>query len=189
MIYLIIGGSCCGKTSFVKNTWLKGKSFETKKDILTYVETDNAIILGKYSNIDGRERSGTDTISRSQVSLIGEQVKSLVGYDKDIVLDGDKATSRKLFDFLLSLDKTQLILIHCDATLSLQRNYEQNTIVSEATLKRILSKAKNIFGEYKDKMNGICIDTSKFTIEDFKAFSLYNYKSYIKEDNNKLTLF
>ena len=81
-----------------------------------------------------------------------------------------------IFDFLLSLDKVQLILIHCDATLSLQRNYEQNTIVSEATLKRILSKAKNIFWEYKNKMNGICIDTSKFTIEDFKAFKFDNVR-------------
>lgn len=189
MIYLIIGGSCCGKTSFVKNTWLKDKSFETKKDILTYVETDDAIILGKYSNIDGRERSGTDTISRSQVSLIGEQVMRFVSGEKDIVLDGDKATSRKLLDLLLSLSEVRLILIHCNIELSLKRNHEQKTIVNEATLKRILSKAKNIFVEYRDRTQGFEINTSEFAIEDFKTFSLYNYKEFIKEDNNELTLF
>ena len=189
MIYLIIGGSCCGKTSFVKNTWLKGKNFQTKKDILYYVETDEAIIIGKYSNIDGRERSGTDTISRSQVGLIGEQVKRLLTFGKAIILDGDKATSRKLFNILLTMGKVQLILIHCTIDISLMRNREQNTIVRESTLKAILTKAKNIFGEYRDVMNGIEIDTSNFTISDFKNYSLSNYREYLKEDDTQLTLF
>ena len=189
MIYIIIGGSCCGKTSFVKNTWLKGSYFETKKDILSYVETEKAIILGKYSNIDGRERSGTDTISRSQVSLIGEQVKRLYVKDKDIVLEGDKATSRKLFDALLSLGKVKLILIHCDVYLSLQRNKEQNTIVKESTLKAILTKARNIFEEYKTRMDGIEIDTTNFIVEDFKQYSMRDYDKYKKQTNTLVTLF
>ena len=189
MIYLIIGGSCCGKTSFVKNSWLKGTSFETNKDILTYVETKDVIILGKYSNIDSRERSGTDTISRSQVSLIGEQVFRLFEKGKDIVLEGDKATSRKLFDTLLSLGEVKLILIHCDTHVSLQRNKEQNTIVKESTLKAILTKARNIFDEYKTIMNGVEIDTTHFSIEDFKQFSICNYEKYTEQDNTLLTLF
>ena len=187
MIYLLIGGSCCGKTSFVKNTWLKDKDFESHRDILPYVETDEAIILGKYSNIDGRERSGTDTISRSQVGLIGEQVKRLIGKGKDIVLEGDKATSRKVFDLLLSIDEVQLILIHCDISISLKRNEENNTIVKSSILKAILTKAKNIYVEYRDRMNGFEIDTSNFSIEDFKRYSLHNYTEYIRKTNqNKL---
>ena len=190
MIYIVIGGSCCGKTSFVKNTWLNGKGLEPKRDILSYVETDEAIVLGKYSNIDGRERSGTDTISRSQVRFIGAQVEKLIHRhgNKDIVLEGDKATSRKVFDAILELNiPVQLILLHCDSQLSISRHREYPTTVSDTMLKAMLTRSKNIFVEYKERMNGIEIDTSDFTPEDFKTFSLFNYKDYIKDNNsNKL---
>ena len=87
------------------------------------------------------------------------------------------------------MGKVQLILIHCTIDISLMRNREQNTIVRESTLKAILTKAKNIFGEYRDVMNGIEIDTSNFTISDFKNYSLSNYREYLKEDDTQLTLF
>lgn len=184
MIYLIIGGSCCGKTSFVKNTWLRSCSFEVKKDILPYTETSNALLLGKYSNIDGRERSGSDTISRSQICLIEEQIKKFQTQGKDIILEGDKITSKKIFDMLLPY-KPKLILIHSSIEVSLGRNKQNDTIVKSSTLKAILTKAKNRFIEYKDSMNGISIDTSNFSVEDFKSFSLYNYKEYIEKYNRK----
>lgn len=183
MIYLIVGGSCCGKTSFVKNTWLKDDNFEQKKDLLYYVETEEAILLGKYSNIDGRERAGTDTISRSQIGLMGEQVERLLEKNKDIVLEGDKATSRKLFDKVLSLGEVSLILITCDIAISLKRNVANQTTVKESTLKAALTKARNIFEEYKTIMNGVEIDTTAFFVEDFKQFSMRNYDKYIKQDN------
>lgn len=189
MIYLIIGGSCCGKTSFVKNTWLKGKVFEIKKYILTYVETENAIILGKYSNINERERSGTDTISRSQVSLIGEQVKRLTTLGKDIVLEGDKATSRKLFDYLLLLGEMRLFLLYTDIDTSINRHRVGNTPVKDRTLKAMLSRAKNIFMEYKDIMQGVAIDTSCFTPEDFVTFNIWNIEEYLDKKDYSKTLF
>lgn len=187
MIYLIIGGSCCGKTSFVKNTWLKGHSFENKKDILPYVETKSVFLLGKYNNIEGRERAGSDTISRSQISLIVKQVKNLLNGKKDVVLEGDKVTSRKILEQLLQISDVTLILIYCDHETSLERNRALSSIAKPSTLKASLTKAKNIYVEYKDKMDGFSIDTTLFKVEDFQNFSLYNYRDYIKQGgNNKL---
>ena len=47
MIYLIVGASCSGKTSFTYNSFLKGKEFTQTKDILDYCETNDTILLGK----------------------------------------------------------------------------------------------------------------------------------------------
>lgn len=186
MIYLIVGGSCCGKTSFVKNSWLKDRCFEIKKELLYYTETDSSILLGKYNNIGGRERSGTDTISRSQIHLMGEQVERLISKGKDIILEGDKATSRKLFNKLLSLGEVKLILIRCETHISIRRNSENNSTAKESTLKASLTKAINIFREYRDIMSGVEIDTSSFSLEDFKRFSINNIEEY---NNNTSKLF
>lgn len=184
MIYLIIGGSCCGKTSFCKNTWLKDCEFELKKDLLFYIETPKVFLIGKYKNVDGRERAGTDTISRSQIGLFFEQVKRLLDKGKDVVLEGDKAVSRKLFDKLLELSSVKLILITSNYKKSIERNIQNSTIVKESTLKSICTKANNIFKEYKSLMDGEYIDTSMFSIDDFKTFSLYNYKEYMNKYKN-----
>lgn len=192
MIYIIIGGSCCGKTSFCKNTWLRDSTFEVKKDLIFYTETNNVCLIGKYSNICGRERSGTDTISRSQLGLIYEQVDRLIRNGKDIVLEGDKAVSRNLFNSLLKLSDVKLILINSHYKKSIERNIRNSTTVKESTLKAICTKANNIFEEYKHLMNGEFIDTSSFCIDDFKNFSLYNYKDFIKKynsENSQLKLF
>ena len=188
MIYLIIGGTCCGKTSFVKNTWLKGMAFEAKKDVLHYVETDEAIILGKWSNIDGRERSGTDTISRSQIHLIGEQVKALMSVNKDIIIEGDKATFRKVFNELLLIGSVKLLHITSRIEKIIDRYYANGSKSSLSSVKASRTKAANIFVEYKDIMNGEEIDTTGLSEEDFKSLSLHNYKQYIKE-NNTIKLF
>jgi hypothetical protein len=188
MIYLIIGGTCCGKTSFVKNTWLKGRAFEAKKDILHYVETEEVIILGKWSNIDGRERSGTDTISRSQIHLIGEQVKSLLKHNKDIVVEGDKATFRKVFNELLEVGPIKLFHITSTIDKIIDRYYTNGSSSSLSSVKASRTKAANIFMEYKDMMNGEEVDTSGLNEEDFKTLSLYNYKQYQKE-NDTIKLF
>lgn len=188
MIYLIIGGSCGGKTSFCKNTWLKDCEFELKKDLLFYIETPKAFLIGKYQNVDGRERSGTDTISRSQIGLMFEQVKRLLDKGKDIVLEGEKTVSRKLFNNLLGLSCVKLILITSNYKKSIERHRHHSNIVKESTLKAICTKANNIFEEYKLLMDGEYIDTSMFSVEDFKTFSLYNYKDFL-DIKNETTIF
>lgn len=189
MIYIIIGGSCCGKTSFVKNSWLKGEEFQVKKDLLPYTETKKTLLLGRYINVEERERSGSDTISRSQIHLINEQIDRFLTKGKDIILEGDKITSRKILDNLLQYS-TKLILIHCNLEVSLYRNKQNSTIVKSPTLKASLTKAKNIFIEYRDRMDGISIDTTYFSLDDFKDYNLYNYELYVKKNEDfKTTLF
>ena len=88
MIYLIIGGSCAGKSQFVKNSFLKGKPFKEYKDLVTICETDTDFMLGKY-NLDIRQ-TGTDRISRKDIPLFFDQIKRLYRRGKNVVCEGDK---------------------------------------------------------------------------------------------------
>jgi hypothetical protein len=56
MIYLIVGASCSGKTSFTYNSFLKGNEFSNNKNILDYCETKDTILLGKWDK-EGRTKN------------------------------------------------------------------------------------------------------------------------------------
>lgn len=189
MIFVIIGGSCCGKTSFAKNTWLKNKEIKVKKDILYYTETDDVILIGKYSNIDGRERSGTDTISRSQIHLLSEQVGRLTVLNKDIVLEGDKVAFRSVLNQILNIGEVRLIMITSNIDIIIDRYLHNGSKSSISSIKSSRTKSINIYREYSKLMNGIIIDTSFFTDEDFKTFSLWNLDDYLDKKDYTKTLF
>ena len=76
MIYIVIGPSCSGKSTFVVNSFIKGKNAKETKDILTLCETDACFLVGKW--FDSRRVKGLDRISRAQIPLIVEQVKKLI---------------------------------------------------------------------------------------------------------------
>lgn len=181
MIYLIVGASCSGKTSFTINSFLKNKTFEIKHDLMDYTECDDCILIGRY---DGDKRSkGTDTILRTQISSLGEQVSNLLNLNKDIVLEGDKIVSKDLFNYLLSLNvpiKLYLINVHPDV--SYLRNVANGSTSSRSHLRAVTSKAKNIYNEYFDRMMGEVVDTSSLSREDFNNLSKDNLPS-VEDDN------
>lgn len=167
MIHLIIGPSCAGKTSFTMNKFIKNRQFKQYKDILDICELDNCFLIGKYE-LDRRSK-GTDTINRKDIKLIKDQVTKLLNKNKDIILDGDKITSHPFFDYIKDLNTdVKLYYIKCSPETSYERNVANNSVCKFKHLKAVCTKANNIYNDYKDYFDSICIETDN--IKDFTDF-------------------
>ena len=166
MIYIIIGGTNSGKSSLAKNTFIKEQDFIVKKDIITISETKDCILIGDYDRQD--RRVGTDTIARTDIKKIGDQIEALISADKDIVLEGMRCVSRPLFNKLLTLNTDiTLIWVQCSPETSFKRTNES---IKYSICKRDYTASKNIFYEYADRVKTILINTED--IKDFSKLSL-----------------
>lgn len=182
MVYLIIGPSCAGKTTFTKNTFIKDKELTEYRDLVQVTECDDCILLGSY--LLDRRTLGTDVVARQNIKLIPEQVKRLLPKGKDIVLDGNKIGSRPMFDKLLEIvpkGEIKLYWIMTTPEISYERNMRNNSTCTWSHLKSAYTRSANLYFQYKDKMNGQQIDTS--TVTDFSNFSLYNLPDDNKSDS------
>lgn len=148
MIYIIVGASCAGKTSFTKNSFVGNRDCTEFKDLITVTENKDYYLIGSYLR-DSRTL-GSDTVNRQDIHLIAPQVQSLLTdakYDntKDIVLEGDKITSRPLFNSLLELNvPIKLFLIRVSPEISYERNVKNGSRCSYSHLKAVTTKALNI---------------------------------------------
>lgn len=183
-IYLIVGGSHSGKTSFVVNTFVRGREGKFYKDLVGLTEFDDCILFGDY--LTDKRTKGTDTITRSWLDRLFPQIEKLIPLEKDIVLEGDKIISRPLFNKIAELGvPVKLFWICCDVSVSLERNRKFNSTAKESTLRGAWTKAKNMFYEYQDKFDGEVIYTDEIT--DFTKFSLYTCERHkISVKNDKL---
>ncbi len=180
MIYIVVGASCSGKTSFTKNSFVEGRDNKEFKDLIVVTENDSYYLIGSY--LQDKRTLGSDTIMRKDIPIIYDQVLNLVNRkdNKDIVLEGDKITSRNLFNKLLELNiPIKLYLIDVTPETSYKRNVENGSRCSYSHLKAVTTKAFNIFVEYKDKMNGVRINAND--IRDFTTFNINNYQEYKEE--------
>lgn len=183
MIYLIIGPSNSGKTTLVYNTFVKdSKTLEYYKDIIGITKTDTSYIIGDFTR-DSR-RKGTDTLARSDIKYIYDEVCALVNTGLDIVLEGVRVCSRPLINKLLQFDNLRLVYLYCAVDLSIKRNLEYNkdSKVSYRAMKAVCTSANNIYEEYKYSIPNIMIDTSQI---DFSTFSLVGI-DYSVVHKNKL---
>lgn len=184
MIYVIIGASCSGKTSFIKNTWLVNDKPIEQKDLIHYTITSNAILLGRY--IENERICGCDRISRKNIKDIVEQVRRLVdeyGNEKDIVLDGDRITLSSIMDGLLSIgNNITMLLITCSQTTSINRNLA-NGFTNTRFHKAVCTKAMNLFKKYSDKVDTAkYIFTDNFVVDDFIHFDIKSLKDFKQPD-------
>lgn len=169
MIYLIIGPSCAGKSSFTVNTFIRDQKCREYKDLITVCENDSCFLIGKYL-VDNRTK-GTDRVYRKDIPKILDQVKRLIPKGKDIVLEGDKICSEPLFTALEQTgEPCKLYWIRCTPETSIARNRKNNSTCSDRYLKTVGSKARNLFWKFYTAFDGEIIDTDEIT--DFKNFSL-----------------
>ena len=188
MIYIVIGPSCAGKSTFVKNSFIKDSQLTLFNDIIKVTESDYAYLIGDYTakTVDGRLR-GTDAIARQYLKLVVPQINNLIRtFPKDVVIDGDKIYSHNIFDALVSLTpfiKVELDYIWCSEKTSIERNKKNGATMKESAIKALSTKPYNLYMEYKDKFYSHIYNTEGIT--DWSV--LYAYNDELFTDCDKIS--
>lgn len=130
-VYVVIGISHSGKSSFVRNTFIRGRVPELKRDLMPYSELDDCCLIGRYDTGEKR-RDGTDSIERKMVGVLAQQVMNLSSYGKPIVLEGMRCISRPMMNSLLANGfHPTLIWLKCSVETSANRNNAWGTEVKD----------------------------------------------------------
>ena len=167
MIYVIVGPSHAGKTSFTVNSFMD-PSAKPYKDIVWITECEKSFLIGNYC-IEKRAR-GSDYISRQDIVKIKDQIQKLFETSpKDIVLEGDKICSSKIMNKIMEIGAPcKMYYIKCSLNTSIQRNMAFNSTVSRQLLQTVASKARNLYQRYSGVFDGEYVETDD--IRDFTKF-------------------
>lgn len=181
-VYVIVGISHSGKSSLVKNTFIRGRVPELKRDMMRYSELDDCILIGWYGS-DFKRREGTDNIERKHVGLLANQIMNLLPIGKDMVMEGVKAISRPMMNSLLDNGICPILIWLKISPEKCAERWNQfdndfpgvqvsNCEVVPSMCVSDHHKAQNFYNDFKDKLECRLIDTTNVT--DFSQFSLDN---------------
>ena len=156
-VVVVIGGSHAGKSSFVRNTFVRGRVGELQRDLMPYTELDDCILIGRYDTGEKR-RDGTDSMERKQVGNFAQQVLNLLPKGKPIVLEGMRCVSRPMMNKLLENNvDVGIIWIHISPRGQLSEKpsiWEQADLGASAKIGHHLSKLhKGLQGQGQDSCN------------------------------------
>ena len=119
MIYIVIGQSGAGKTSFCKSRWVKEPCVVYEDIIYCTKCPNNVVALGKY--FVGIRTEGTDTLSYSAKDKIKAQLKKLTDEGYDILMEGDRINNKEILTYAASLQPVEMYLIICPLKESMRR--------------------------------------------------------------------
>lgn len=157
MVYIIIGQSGSGKTTFVKNRFLNGET-RVIEDEIPYTVCGNVAALGRY-NI-GKRTEGTDTLSYNSQEKIKRLLLRLVKGGYDVVCEGDRINTPDMFEYIKGLgQEVKLYLVKCSILTSVERLREAGSNITITFVKATKTKAKRNFRRYANLFRGEIIDT------------------------------
>jgi len=163
-IICVIGEPGVGKTTLFRN-FMDAYSWENQEPVklvnTKYSKDLDLHIIGKYE--DGEVFAGTDRLS---MAVMPEAIKFVESTTSNVMFEGDRLTSTKFFDFLLTLPETVVSIIVLTASQeTLNERYEQRgSEQSDTFLKGRKTKINNIRGNF-DYMEYIHVYENK-TPED-----------------------
>ena len=156
MFYIVIGQSGSGKTTFVREHFLKGTEPEVYEDIVPLTRAGEYILIGKYG-LDIRTE-GTDTLPYNAAPKIKEQLRRLRGCA--VVLEGDRITNPGMMAYIAALgEPTKMYLVKCKIGTSMQRLRAAGSKITPTFVKATRTKSRNVFMEYGRRFEGEVIDT------------------------------
>ena len=171
-VVVVIGGSRAGKSSFVRNSFVRDRIGELQRDLMPYTEFDDCILIGRYDTGEKR-RDGTDSVERKQVGNFAQQVLNLLPKNKTIVLEGMRCVSRPMMNKLLENGvEVGIIWIHISPETSFARNQAFGNKLTLEQAKRIDTTCRNFIKDYKGKVKIAAMDTQN--VRDFANFSVNN---------------
>lgn len=156
MFYIVIGQSGSGKTTFVRNRFLKSAVPEIYEDIIPLTKAGDYILLGKYGI--GTRTEGTDTLPYNAAPKIKEQLKKLKG--KNVVLEGDRITNNGMMQFISALgEPTKMYITICGISTSMRRLRAAGSTITPTFVKTTRTKSRNVFLEWGRRFSGEVINT------------------------------
>lgn len=157
MIIVVIGQSGAGKTTFVKETFMRGET-HIVEDIVPYTQTEEYAVVGKY--YIGKRTEGTDTLSYNSQEKIRQLVQKLVKEGKNVILEGDRINNRTTFAFLSMLKvPVKMFLVTCRLETSMLRLRSAGSEITETFVKATRTKSHNNFKKWKKRFNGEVVVT------------------------------
>jgi len=148
-IIAIIGSSGSGKTTYIEKNIIGDK--EIKDDTIMNIPVsivDNTVLFGKY-NVDKRCK-GCDTLSMAIIDKLIQAMYTIIEnkvYDT-IVIDGDRITNQKMFEFLMQYKMdTEIIYINTP----LDKIFKRIPNCNKSFVKLTYTKSKRMFHKYLAK--------------------------------------
>lgn len=148
-VIIVIGQSCSGKTTYVKNNFLNEASefkFIDKPFKITLMKKNNDqwILPGHYK---GEKRcEGTDELSMGILPKLIEYIKNEKENFDILCVEGDRINNKRFFNFIKTLNvSVSLIYLKCSLEESIKRRIKNNSDPSETFVKTTITKSQNMF--------------------------------------------
>lgn len=158
MFHIIIGQSGAGKTTLVRERFIRGQPITIDEDIIPCSYFGEYVALGKYGI--GKRTEGTDTLPYNAAPKIKQQLLKLK--DKEVILEGDRINNPGIFRFIQQHGiPAKLYLVDCSLGTSMRRLRAAGSTITPAFVKTTKSKARHIFLEWAHVFGGEIINTDK----------------------------
>lgn len=166
-IIIVIGQSASGKSTYVKNNFIKEPPalIETP---LKHTVSGTTMLLGDY--LVNRRCVGTDTLSYNVLDKIIELVKDGVGKYEVIVAEGDRINNSKFFEEVSKLMiPTTLYVFSCSVEESMKRLSKEGSSIKEPFVKTTKTKSNSM------KLLGKRLGFNVITINTGEENNLLNF--------------
>lgn len=152
MIFIIIGQSGSGKTTFVRKRFLTGE-LSIVEDIVPYTTNGEYCAIGKYGI--GIRTEGTDTLSYDAGEKIRRQIRKLLDEGKNVVIEGDRINNRATFATIALMNvPAKLFLVVCSLETSLQRLRAAGSKITPTFVKATKTRSRNNFLKWRKRFDG-----------------------------------
>ncbi len=151
MIYVVIGQSGSGKTTYVLNRWLKVGRMETLTGYpVPVTRCGNVRLIGVY-DLQRREL-GTDKLPYNSVAKVLDTIDLLVAEGAEIVMEGDRINNSRVFEHLVRHKYPfKLILCRCSIQTSLNRLRAAGSSITPQFVKATATKSRRNFLTYSGR--------------------------------------
>lgn len=161
MIYVVIGQSGAGKTTFVKKRFLTAPlELLEKKYPVPVTKSGDVFAIGRYGI--GIRTEGTDTTARNALPKIIQTVRLLVKEKMNVLMEGDRINNDTMLQFLATLGvPVRLTLLTCSIATSLARLSESGSSITSQFVQCTQTKSRNRFLKWGGRFNGEVINTDE----------------------------